>query len=201
MEGTVSTTHTAHVCNQNNPEQFLRDIVSHDTTFIRRILLKLGVHLCDVDDVAQEVLLGVSRALPRAVIVPMAGPREAVRTWLYGICRRQAANLRRRAGRRPEVLVEKDELDRNGGRTEHAEDEWLRAEEERALEGLLRTLAPERRDVIAAYDFDEQPMREVAVTLGIPENTAWNRRRLAIRDLRAAWERRLAARPQVLSAE
>lgn len=59
----------------------------------------------------------------------------------------------------------------------------------RELLALLDKLAPERREVVCLYLIDDLPMKEVAEKLGIPEDTAKNRWRLAAMDMALAWER------------
>lgn len=57
------------------------------------------------------------------------------------------------------------------------------------LTRLLDLLRPERREVVQLYLMEELPMKEVATRLGIPENTAKNRWRLAQQDMSAAFRR------------
>lgn len=59
----------------------------------------------------------------------------------------------------------------------------------RELSHLLASLRPERREVVELHLLQELPMKEVAARLGIPENTAKNRWRLAQRDMNAAYRR------------
>ncbi|HKO89672.1 MAG TPA: sigma-70 family RNA polymerase sigma factor, partial [Polyangiaceae bacterium] len=59
------------------------------SAFVWRVLLRLGVAEADVDDVAQEVFLGIHRNLSR-----FEG-RCSLRTWVYGICHRRAVDYRR----------------------------------------------------------------------------------------------------------
>ncbi len=66
---------------------------------------------------------------------------------------------------------------------QHCETELLR---------LIDLLRPERRDVVKLYLLDELPMRDVAVQLGIPEDTAKNRWRLAQADMGRAFRRERA---------
>lgn len=60
---------------------------------------------------------------------------------------------------------------------------------DRELRVLVDALVPERRAVVELYLLEDVPMEEVAARLGIPENTAKDRWRLAQIDMRAAWER------------
>lgn len=83
----------------------LREVISRETSFVRRTLSQLGVHENDINDVTQEVLLAVNKGLPTFDPSLAAEPDKAIRAWLFGICERQAANLRRRSSRRSEVIT------------------------------------------------------------------------------------------------
>jgi RNA polymerase sigma factor (sigma-70 family) len=60
------------------------------------------------------------------------------------------------------------------------------------LAGLAEQLGPARREVVRLYLLEEVPMTEVAARLGVSENTAKDRWRLAQIDMRAAWDRQRA---------
>ncbi len=172
----------------------LQDIVSHHSAYIRRVLFQLGVCAKDVDDVAQAVLLGAHRGLPQFDPSLSAEPHRAVRSWLFELCKRQAASHRRTVCRRSEVSAETEALDERESDGAHPEERWLRGEDERFVSALLSRIPNDRRAVVVAYDLDEVPMKEVALALAIPVNTAWNRRRLGLLDLRAELHRWAAAR-------
>lgn len=57
------------------------------------------------------------------------------------------------------------------------------------LLALLGGLSPERREVASLHLIDDLPLREIATRLGIPENTAKHRWRLACIDMAGAWSR------------
>ncbi len=172
----------------------LREVISRETSFVRRTLSQLGVHENDINDVTQEVLLAVNKGLPTFDPSLAAEPDKAIRAWLFGICERQAANLRRRSSRRSEVITSDETIDDLQSDESNTEDRWLRQEQESLVRGALARIPPERRAVVEAYDLDGVPMQEVALLLGIPVNTAWNRRRLGLLDLRSEWCRRAATR-------
>lgn len=175
----------------------LREVISQETAFVRRTLSQLGVPKSDVDDVMQEVLLGVRHGLSTFDPSLSSEPDKAIRAWLFGICERQAANLRRRLSRRTEVITRDEKLDDLQSDESNTEDRWLQQEQELLLRGALARIPPERRAVVTAYDLDGVPMREVALMLGICVNTAWNRRRLGLLDLRSEWLRRGTGRPTI----
>lgn len=168
------------------------DVVSREAGFIRRTLSRLGVHENDVNDVAQAVLFGVHRGLS-TFDPPLASESdEALRAWIFGICERQSASCRRRSARRPEILTDTEDLDEQQSDRADPEEHRLRLEQRAHVLSLLDRTTSERRAVLTAYDLEDLEMSEVARALAIPVNTAWNRRRLGLLDLRAAWDREVA---------
>ncbi len=168
----------------------LQEIIAQEAAFVRRTLSHLGVPRSDVDDVMQEVLLGVRHGLSTFDPSLSPSPDKAIRAWLFGICERQSANHRRRSSRRPEVITRDEKLDDLQSDESNTEDRWLQQEREVLVRGALARIPPERRAILTAYDLEGIPMREVALMLGICVNTAWNRRRLGLLDLRSEWLRR-----------
>ncbi len=134
--------------------------------FVWRVLLRLGVSEADVDDVAQEVFLGVHRNL-----ASFEG-RCAMRTWIYGICHRRVIDYRRRAMTRPEVLT--DEPPEQG--SEAPQDDGLDLERARLhLNQVLDGLDSEKRAVFVLFEIEGMPMEEVAEVVGCPLQTAYSR--------------------------
>lgn len=189
-----STTRSACAPGPDEPRRpRLGEIISEHTQFIRFTLFHLGVRSGDLDDVMIEVLLGVHHGLPTFELPLSIDPSKAVRAWLFGICKRQAATQRRRALRRPESFHDGDDLDDLESATPPPEEALWQKRELSLLVDLLAQTTPERRAVLVAYDLEGNAMRNVALSLNIPLNTAWNRRRLGLDDLRAAWRRKKAA--------
>lgn len=164
-------------------------IVADHSAFIRRTLASLGVGARDLNDVRQEVLRGVASGLPTFDPSLAAEPEGALKGWLFGICERQAANYRRRKRRRAEVLLEPQEFVNVVSAAPNPEAALLACEQKCRLNQALETMAPERAAVIIAYELEGIPMVDVAIKQGVPVNTAWNRLRLARRDIRAAFRR------------
>lgn len=151
--------------------------------FVWRVLLRLGVAQADVDDVAQEVFLGVHRNL-----ASFEG-RCAMRTWIYGICHRRTIDYRRRAMTRPEVLTDEppEQL------TEASQDEGIDLTRARTqLNDLLDSLDDEKRTVFVLFEVEGMPMEEVAEIVGCPLQTAYSRLYAARKKVEA-----LAARMRV----
>jgi len=153
--------------------------------FVWRVLLRLGVAESDVDDVAQEVFLGIHRNLSS-----FEG-RCALRTWVYGICHRRAIDYRRRAMARPEVATdEPPDVGSEGGQEEGMD---LGLARER-LKQLLESLDDEKRSVFVLFEVEGIPMEEVAEIVGCPLQTAYSRLYAARKKVDALAQRMRAQR-------
>lgn len=158
------------------------DVYERHFDFVWRSLRLLGVPLEAAEDATQDTFSVVSRQLAR-----FEG-RSSLRTWLFAILQRVAANHRRMARRklqRLEPLV--DELAARGP-TPHAQAETAEAID--LVQRFCDTLDLERRAVFVLALLEELPAPEVAQVLEIPVNTVYSRVR-ALRDgLRRALEGR-----------
>jgi RNA polymerase sigma-70 factor (ECF subfamily) len=144
--------------------------------FVWRVLLRLGVAEADIDDVAQEVFLGIHRNLPR-----FEG-RCSLRTWVYGICHRRAVDYRRRASVRPELYS--DDPPEQG--VAASQETGLVLSQARAqLAAVLDGLDEEKRTVFVLFDIEGVPMDEVAEIVGCPLQTAYSRLYAARRKVEA----------------
>jgi RNA polymerase sigma-70 factor (ECF subfamily) len=149
--------------------------------FAWRVLRRLGVREADVDDACQEVFVTVHRRLPEYE------PRAASpRAWLYAICVRVAADHRKRAHVRREVSSEPlPEL----AIAPSQEDALALREAREVLDGLLDGLDDDKRAVFVLHEVEQLAMKEVAVVLGCPLQTAYSRLHAAQRELDAAIRR------------
>ncbi|WP_437319951.1 RNA polymerase sigma factor [Sorangium sp. So ce385] len=163
---------------------FMAAIAGEHFSFIARYLARLGVRAQDIEDVAQEVLAGAYRALPR-----FDASRGSVRSWLMGIATHQASNHFRRAHRRRERLKSLDDLAELPDATPDSEQRVIARDRRCVLDQLLAELPMERRCVFVAHELEEIDMAEIAQQLSIPLSTAWSRHRLAWVDIEAAMRR------------
>ena len=150
----------------------------HDhAAFAWRLLRRLGVADADTDDVCQEVFLTVHRRLSH-----FEG-RSSTRTWVYGICVRVAADYRKRTRARREVPSP-----RPPERTvdPSQEDEVALREARALLDRVLDGLDDDRRAAFVLYEIEELPLREVALALACPLQTAYSRLQAARRDVERA---------------
>lgn len=153
--------------------------------YVWATLRRLGVRDADREDLVHEVFLKVHARLADY------DASRPLRPWLFGFAYRVAADHRRLARHRVEVL---------GGPVESAAlaepaDARIAAHEERdLLLSALHSLDLDWRAVLVMHDVDEVPVPEIAHTLDIPLNTAYSRLRLAREQLASAVTRLRLAR-------
>jgi RNA polymerase sigma-70 factor (ECF subfamily) len=153
--------------------------------FVWRVLLRLGVAEADVEDMAQEVFLGIHRNLPR-----FEG-RCSLRTWVYGICLRRSVDYRRRMIARPEVVTEEPP---DVGSEAGQEEGFDLAQARQHLREALDALDEDKRAVFVLFEIEGIPMEEVAEIAGCPLQTAYSRLYAARRKVEAAAARLRAQR-------
>jgi RNA polymerase sigma-70 factor (ECF subfamily) len=148
-------------------------------------LRRLGVREADLEDVVHEVFIKVHANLTAY------DRSRPLRPWLFGFAFRAAADHRRLARHRLEVL---------GSSVEPVDpslpaDRALERGEERALvEAALQSVDFDRRAVLLLHDVDEVSVPAIARELGIPVATAYSRLRVAREELTAAVTRLRKAR-------
>lgn len=154
----------------------------HD--FVWRTLRRLGVSDRDAMDAGQKVFLIAHRNLP------LFEGRSTVKTWLCGIALRVAADYRKSAVTRREVLVA--ETPEGASR---AADQLERLEERErlaALDAVLSQLPIDQRTVFVLFEIEEMSGEQIAELLAVPEGTVRSRLRLARRAFSKVLESRKA---------
>jgi RNA polymerase sigma-70 factor (ECF subfamily) len=151
----------------------LTDLIRLTQQDVRRFLAALTAP-AEVEDLAQETYLRAVRALPG-----FAG-RSSVRTWLFAIARRVAADHVRSAVRRPRTTALADwqtsiEANHPHGRT--------RFEEHHALTDLINGLAEDRREAFVLTQIAGLSYAEAAEICGCPIGTIRSRIARAREDL------------------
>ena len=154
-------------------------VYEEEFDFVWRSLRLLGVAPESVEDAVQDVFSVVSRQL--------AGfeGRSALRTWLFAILQRVAANQRRTARRKLRQLQPLEDGVVSPGPTPHAQAEAAQAID--VVQRFCATLDMERRSVFVLALLEELPAAEVSQALGIPVNTVYSR----VRSLRDGLRRTL----------
>lgn len=160
------------------PRRDLARVYREHVPYVWRSLKHLGVLEADVEDVAHDVFLVVARKLDGFE------ERSSLKTWIYGICLRTAADYRGRAFRRREVLTGEVPAEAERSAPALQERELSGKRERSRLVDLLSGLPDEQREVFVLYEVEELTMREVAEILVCPLQTAYSRLHAARRSLR-----------------
>jgi len=148
-----------------------RAIYDEHVSFVFRTLRRLGVPDRMLPDAVQEVFTVAFRALDS-----FEG-RSTLRTWLYGIARRIASDVRRSAPERLEVL---DGESRDGADSKSDVAMW--AEQSEALaraEALINALPDEQRTVFALFEVEGWTGAEIAEATDATVATVHSQLRLA----------------------
>lgn len=148
---------------------------------VARFLRSL-INDADIDDLTQETFLRAFRALPE-----FAG-RSSVRTWLFAIARRVAADHIRHLTRRPRIAAVDDWA---GAADAAGLDDRPRFEEEHAITDLLSTLPADRREAFVVTQILGLSYAEAAEVCDCPVGTIRSRVARAREDLIAT----MATRP------
>ncbi|HET8937751.1 MAG TPA: sigma-70 family RNA polymerase sigma factor [Polyangiales bacterium] len=177
QSGVARTVHAAHAsaCSGDT----FRAFYAEHFAFVWRCLGALGVPAASQDDAAQEVFVVVHRRLPE-----FRG-ESSVRTWLYGIVRNIASNVRR-SQRRKGGLEELQDSEPS------EQPDPLRSLETREaadfVQQFVSALDDNKRDLFVLAIIEQLSMPEVAPILGVPLNTAYTR----LRTLRIEFQSALA---------
>lgn len=148
-----------------------RQVYEEHVAFVFRTSSRLGVPDRMLPDAVQEVFTVAFRSLPR-----FEG-RSTMKTWLFGIARRVASDIRRSAPMRREVL-EDETRDAPDSKSDVAS--W--AERSQALaraETLISALPEEQQLVFALFEVEGWTGAEIAEVTDVSVATVHSRLRLA----------------------
>lgn len=141
--------------------------------FVWLMLQRLGVRYRDLDDVCHDVFVIVHERLPAYT------ERANVRSWLFAICARVAANYRRRAPVRLEFSVGSfDDTDRatpSAPEASSPERLALREEELTKAQAILARMPLIQRTVFLMFEVEGIPCEEIATELGVAVGTIYSR--------------------------
>lgn len=158
------------------------------STFVWRSMRRLGVPEADLEDAAQEAFVVIHRKLPEFA------HRSALKTWVFGVCLRVAADWRKRAHLKRETVVAEAPERSSSGETPLRS---IAQKQARAkLDQALATLDKDKRAVFVLFELEQVPMAEVADAVGCPLQTAYARL-YAGRKAIEAW---IAAQPKEVPA-
>ena len=163
-----------------NSVESLELLYEEHFAFVWRSLRALGVQPELLDDAAQEVFLVVHRRSEDFE------RRSSIRTWLFGISYRIAANFRRSAKRRPTEPLPGELLSERPSPEQDAQ----RAETARFVERFLGSIDQDQRAVFIACLLEGMSVPEAGEALGVNPNTLSSRLRAARQKFAAALSRR-----------
>jgi RNA polymerase sigma-70 factor (ECF subfamily) len=144
--------------------------------FTCRSLRLLGVAADALEDAAQDVFGIASRRLAE-----FEG-NSSLKTWIFAIVQRVAAN-HRRAERRKRAPLEPLEPEQVAGEAPSPESQAQAAQSAALIQTFCDALDEGRRALLVLGLIEGEPMRELAGALGIPLQTAYSRTRALRRDL------------------
>jgi RNA polymerase sigma-70 factor, ECF subfamily len=164
-------------------ERYERRVFNYVKSFVRQPAL--------AEDVVIETMTVVWQSAPGYA------QRSRVSTWILGIARHKALDALRKLYRQPEP-VDIDEIDQapaaDSDPVADVEVDWNAALLERAMAGL----SDEHREALRLAFYEELPYEEIAMLLGVPNNTVKTRVYYAKQQLRRllAHTDRLGAAPR-----
>lgn len=153
----------------SNQATTLEQIYDQHAAFLWRVVRRLGVPECDVEDVCQQVFLVVHRKLPE-----FRGESK-VSTWLFTIARRTVSDYRRAAfqARRSGDEFREPRVEAHQGQ------DLQRRQARVLLDQLLESLDEDKREVFVLCVLEELPPKIVADMLERPVQTIYSRLQVA----------------------
>lgn len=152
-------------------------LVDRHAAELMRLAVSLAATRADAEDVLQETLIGAYQGLKRF------DGRASVKTWLKRILVRQAARHWNRSKRSRSALpIEAAES--SPAAREMGGDGSVGVDRQIDVAQVVRTLAPEHREVIVMREFEQMSYAEIADVLQVPIGTVESRLHRARADLR-----------------
>jgi RNA polymerase sigma-70 factor (ECF subfamily) len=165
-----------------------KEIYETEKTFVWNLMHHFGVLPQDREDIFQEVFLRAFRH-PEPLL---AG--NSPRPWLMGIAFRVTSEWRRH--QKKHTTTEQASGEEQRSDFPDPEQQFSGQQEAALVERALHHIELERRAVFVAFELEEMPMPEIALSLGIPLNTAYSRLRLARKEFSDAIRRLRAGGPR-----
>jgi RNA polymerase sigma-70 factor (ECF subfamily) len=167
----------------------VRAVYHEHARFVWLSLQRLGIHLSDLDDVAQDVFVIVHKRLRTF------DRRSRLTTWLFGICMRVAANYRRRRRWTFEVLSGGAD-DQRPATLVAADDILARREQREIAERALNRLEVAKRATFVMFEIESLSCQEIAELMNVPIGTVYSRLHSARRQLEKTLARDMRKRGQ-----
>lgn len=167
---------------QKRPQSSATDVVSasplpsftaiyqNECSYVWNCLRRLGVQARDLEDLVHDVFVIANRRMDDY------DPARPIRPWLYGIAHRVAADDRKSARNRREVLSAEPP---EPGQAASRPDDELHAEQNRELVlAALARLDFKNRVIFVMHDINEHTLAEAASELELPMATLYSRLRV-----------------------
>jgi len=145
------------------------EVYAENAPFVWRSMRRLGVRPGDVEDTCQEVFIVVHSRFS-----DFRG--GSIRSWIFAIALRVAADYRKRAFVRREVLPASN--DESGPDLAVPEEQTASVEKTEAiviLDSILASLDEDKRAVFILFELEQMSMHDVAAAVGCPLQTAYTR--------------------------
>jgi RNA polymerase sigma-70 factor, ECF subfamily len=156
-----------------------REIFETQADYVMKSLRRLGVRPGDVEDLTHEVFLTVLRKWDTF------DPARPPRPWLFAFALRMASAYRQSAYIRRERFEEPEEA----SRAPSAETLVSEQQDSALVYRSLDALDDEKRIVFTMFELDERTASDIALELGIPQNTVFSRLRAARQEFTKAVHR------------
>lgn len=130
-------------------------------------LQRLGVRHADLEDLSHDVFLVAHRRFHE-----FSGTVK-VKSWLFGICLRVAANYRRRARFRNELADEG--VVSIAPASARPDQQALQREAERRAQAILDSMDLSKRAVFLMFEIEGLSCQQIADELGVPVGTVYSR--------------------------
>lgn len=151
-------------------------LVDRHAAELMRLAVSLAASRADAEDVLQETFIGAYQGLRRF------DGRASVKTWLKRILVRQAARHWNK-GKRSRTALPIDAAEASPAPREFGTGA-AGVDRRMDVAAVIRTLAPEHREVIVMREFDQMSYAEIAEVLQVPIGTVESRLHRARADLR-----------------
>lgn len=151
-------------------------LVDRHASELMRLAVSLSATRADAEDVLQETFIGAYQGMRRF------DGRASVKTWMKRILVRQAARHWNRSKRSRSTLPI-DAAEASPAPREISNGP-IGVDRRMDVAAVVRTLAPEHREVIVMREFDQMSYAEIAEVLQVPIGTVESRLHRARADLR-----------------
>jgi RNA polymerase sigma-70 factor (ECF subfamily) len=166
MKYTTHTTLLTRVSKGVDPDAW-KDFSDRYLELIRGFAIRYGLQAADCDDVAQEVLLALSKSMTDFIYDPTKGK---FRSYLKTVTLRMIfQNLRQKKGQR--VLSDIDSAERNAYKSPDVEELWEKEWEQYHVRQAMKRIASEFNEqdrlAFSLYVVKNRPAAETAQQLGL----------------------------------